>query len=96
MSSVGAVVTAATLCASVWTISPIAGVLVALALLPGLLVYAQTARQQEEIWVPYGKWRRRASYQAEQLVNQRSATELATLGTGRAGGDGRRRQPCRG
>jgi ATP-binding cassette subfamily B protein len=82
MSSVGTVVTAATLCASVWTINPIAGVLVALALLPGLLVYARTARRQEEIFVPMGKWRRRASYQAEQLVNQRSATELATLGTG--------------
>lgn len=82
MSSLGAVVTAATLCASIWTINPIAGVLVPLALLPALLVYARTARRQEEIWVPYGKWRRRAAYQAEQLVNQRSATELATLGTG--------------
>jgi ATP-binding cassette, subfamily B, bacterial len=40
------------------------------------------ARRQEEIWVPAGKWRRLASYQAEQLVNQRSATELTTLGTG--------------
>ena len=49
MSSVGAVVTAATLCASVWTINPIAGVLVPLALVPALLVYARTARQQEEI-----------------------------------------------
>jgi ATP-binding cassette, subfamily B, bacterial len=82
MSSLGAVVTAGTLCASVWRINPIAGVLVPLALLPALLVYARTARKQEEIWVPYGKWRRRAAYQAEQLVSQRSATELAALGTG--------------
>jgi ATP-binding cassette, subfamily B, bacterial len=54
MSSLAAVVTAATLCASVWTINPIAGVLVALALLPGLLVYARTARRQEEIWFRQG------------------------------------------
>lgn len=77
----GAAVTAVSLCASVWTLSPWAGGLVALALVPGVVSAARVARQQDAIFVPYGRARRRASYLVEQLVSARTATELATLGT---------------
>lgn len=81
VAAVGAVVTAASLCASVWTLSPGAGVLVGLALVPGVVAASRVARQQDAIFVPYGRARRRASYLVEQLVSSRTATELATLGT---------------
>jgi ATP-binding cassette, subfamily B, bacterial len=77
------VVTALTLSASVWTLSPVAGVLVGLALVPGVVSAARVARRQDAIFVPYGQARRRASYLTEQLVHPRTATELATLGTSR-------------
>ncbi|MFD2078380.1 ATP-binding cassette, subfamily B [Actinopolymorpha cephalotaxi] len=82
VASVGALVTAAALCVTVWRISPVAGVLVVAALLPNLLVFAWEARMQDEAFVPYGEWERRTEYAVEQLVSQRTATELATLGSG--------------
>ena len=82
VASVGALVTAAALCVSVWRISPVAGVLVVTALLPNLLVFAWEAKMQDAAFVPYGEWERRTEYAVEQLVSQRTATELATLGSG--------------
>lgn len=82
MAAAAAVVTAATLCISVSLISPVAGILVVAALVPNLLVFAWEARLQSEAFIPFGRQERLANYQTEQLVTQRSATELATLGTG--------------
>ncbi|MET9022480.1 ABC transporter ATP-binding protein [Actinopolymorpha sp. NPDC004070] len=82
VASVGALVTAAALCVSVWMISPLAGALVVAALLPNLLVFAWEAKMQDAAFVPYGEWERRSEYAVEQLVAQRTATELATLGSG--------------
>ncbi|MGW0228497.1 ABC transporter ATP-binding protein [Actinopolymorpha singaporensis] len=82
VASVGALVTAAALCVSVWKVSPVAGVLVVAALVPNLLVFAWEAKMQDAAFVPYGEWERRSEYAVEQLVGQRTATELATLGSG--------------
>ena len=83
IASVGALVTAVALCATVWTINPIAGLLVVAALVPNLLVYAWNAKMQDAAFVPLGEKERRSEYAVEQLVGQRTATEIATLGSGR-------------
>lgn len=84
IASVAALVTAAVLCATVWTISPVAGVLVVAALLPFLLVFAWESKMQDAAFLKHGFWERRSNYAVEQLVSQRTATELNTLGSGSA------------
>ncbi|HEY9290646.1 MAG TPA: hypothetical protein VIP98_05130 [Microlunatus sp.] len=83
ISSATSVVTAALLCVTVWNISPLAGVLVIAALIPTIVVFAWEAKMQDVEFVPYGEWSRRSDYSVEQLVTQRTGTELATLGSGR-------------
>lgn len=83
VASAAAVVTAAALCVTVWMISPIAGVLVIAALVPSLLVFAWEAKLQDVVFLRSGHWERRSNYAVEQLVSQRTATELATLGSGK-------------
>lgn len=82
VAAVAALLTAVSLCASVWMISPIAGVLVVAALLPGLLIFGWESAMQDRAFVPVARWVRRTDYRVEQLITQRSATELATLGSG--------------
>lgn len=82
VASAAAVVTAAALCVTVWMISPVAGVLVVAALIPSLLVFAWEAKLHDAGFLQVGHWERRSDYAVEQLVNQRTATELATLGSG--------------
>lgn len=81
IAAAATLVTAVALCVSVWQFSPAAGVLVTVALVPGLVAYARVARQEGELFVQVHQWRRRSYYLMEQLVGQRTATELATLGT---------------
>jgi ATP-binding cassette subfamily B protein len=82
IASIAALVTAATLCATVWMISPIAGVLVVAALVPFLVVFAWESKMQDEAFARHGFWERRSNYAVEQLVTHRTATELTTLGSG--------------
>ncbi|SDS89386.1 ATP-binding cassette domain-containing protein [Microlunatus soli] len=82
ITAVAAVITAVSLCASVWVISPIAGILVVAALLPSLMIFGWQAAMQDRAFVPVARWQRRTDYRVEQLIGQRSATELATLGSG--------------
>ena len=82
IASVAALVAAASLGVTVWTISPLAGVLVVAALVPFLLAYAWESKMQDRQFARHGFWERRTNYAVEQLVNQRTATELATLGSG--------------
>ena len=82
IAAIAALVAAATLGLTVWTISPIAGVLVVLALVPFLLVFAWESKMQDEEFVRHGFWERRTNYAVEQLVGQRTAIELTTLGSG--------------
>lgn len=82
IASIAALVAAATLGVTVWTISPIAGVLIVLALVPFLLVFTWQAKMQDKAFTRHGFWHRRSNYALEQLVTQRTATELTTLGSG--------------
>lgn len=82
IASVAALVAAASLGVTVWTISPVAGVLVVVALVPFLLVFAWESKMQDEAFARHGFWERRTNYAVEQLVAQRTATELTTLGSG--------------
>lgn len=82
IASIAALVAAASLGVTVWTISPIAGLLVVLALVPFLLVFAWESKMQDEAFARHGFWERRTNYAVEQLVTQRTATELTTLGSG--------------
>lgn len=82
ISAAAAVVAAGGLCVTVWVISPLAGLLVVAALVPTLLVFAWQAQMQDREFVPVAEWQRRSEYAIEQLVAQRTGTELATLGSG--------------
>ncbi|GAB3926686.1 hypothetical protein GCM10011575_08180 [Microlunatus endophyticus] len=82
LASIAALVTAVTLGVTVWVISPVAGVLVVAALVPFLLVFAWESKMQDEAFTRHGFAERRSNYAVEQLVGQRTATELTTLGSG--------------
>lgn len=77
------VLTAVTLCASIWTINPLAGVLVALAVIPTLAGFGYSAVFQERMDPPRAEQRRYINYYLEQLMYQRTGTELRTLGASR-------------
>ncbi|ADB32020.1 ABC transporter related protein [Kribbella flavida DSM 17836] len=79
----GAAVTAVVLCAVVWQINPLSGLLVAAALVPTVLAFTAIARMEARGWPDVAAADRRAAYATEQLVQQRSGTELAVLGSGR-------------
>ena len=52
-------------------------------MVPVVFAYARVARNEDAYFLPAGQQARRANYLVEQLISQRSATELATLGSGR-------------
>lgn len=79
----GAGVTSAALCAVVWAINPISGLLVVAALVPTVGAFTVISRMEAHGWPLVAASDRRASYATEQLVQQRSGTELAVLGSGR-------------
>ncbi|MBA8796203.1 ATP-binding cassette subfamily B protein [Friedmanniella endophytica] len=82
LAAVGALVTAAALCVSVSVINPVAGVLAVAALVPFLVVFGWEAQLQDRAFVELGRHERQVGYHAEQLVQLRTGTELATLGSG--------------
>ncbi|MFT3887090.1 MAG: ABC transporter ATP-binding protein [Arachnia sp.] len=82
MSAVTAVIGAAALCASVWSLSPAAGILVVLAVVPSMLASSWAAIKQDRQWPKIGEYQRKMGYCQEQLVFARTGTELATLGSG--------------
>ncbi len=77
----GSVMTAAALCVAVAAINPLAGLLVAASLAPTVWAFTRIARAEEEGWPRVGAAARRAQYASEQLLQQRTGTELATLGS---------------
>lgn len=76
------VVTAVALCASIATISPAASLLVAAALLPTVVAFTFIARAELAGLPRLAAANRRSSYLLEQLLQQRTGTELATLQSG--------------
>ncbi|MEV6284689.1 ATP-binding cassette domain-containing protein [Kribbella sp. NPDC051770] len=78
----GAGVTSAVLCAVVGEINPVSGILVLAALAPTVLAFTGISRMEARGWPAVAAADRRAAYATEQLVQQRSGTELAVLGTG--------------
>jgi ATP-binding cassette subfamily B protein len=78
----GAAITSAALCAVVWTINPVSGLLVVAALLPTVLAFTVVSRTEARGWPKVAAFDRRAGYATEQLVQQRPGTELAVLGSG--------------
>ncbi len=77
----GSAVTAVALSVAVVAINPFAGLLVLASLVPTVWVFTRIARAEEAGWPKVGAAERRAQYAAEQLLQQRTGTELATLGS---------------
>jgi ATP-binding cassette subfamily B protein len=80
---IGTAITAVGLCAAIFSFSPAAGLLVLSALLPTVVAMTFIARVEARGWPPVAAAQRRSAYAMEQLLQQRSGTELALLGTGR-------------
>jgi ATP-binding cassette, subfamily B, bacterial len=78
----GAGATSVVLCAVVWEINPISGLLILAALVPTVLAFTGISRMEARGWPLVAAADRRAAYATEQLVQQRPGTELAVLGTG--------------
>jgi len=78
----GAAATSVVLCVAVSTINPVSGVLVLAALVPTVLAFTAIARVESKGWPKVADHDRRAGYATEQLIQQRSGTELAVLGSG--------------
>ncbi|WP_237771436.1 ATP-binding cassette domain-containing protein [Kribbella sp. ALI-6-A] len=79
----GAGVTSVVLCAVVWQLNPVSGLLVLAALVPTVLAFTGISRMEARGWPLVAASDRRAAYATEQLVQQRPGTELAVLGSGR-------------
>lgn len=79
---VGTALTSAGLCAAIFGFSATAGVLVLSALLPTMLAMTFIARSESLGWPPIAAIERRSAYAMEQLLQQRTGSELATLGSG--------------
>ncbi|QDP95297.1 ABC transporter ATP-binding protein [Microlunatus elymi] len=79
---IGTAITAAGLCVAIFSFSPAAGLLALAALLPTVVAMTFIARVEARGWPPVAAVQRRSAYAMEQLLQQRSGTELALLGTG--------------
>lgn len=77
----GNVITAVSLTAAMWRLSPLAGFMSLLALLPATIGFTFVSRIQLANGPGISRERKYADYYLDQLVYQRSAVELATLGT---------------
>lgn len=80
---VGNLVTAVSLAIALWTLSPLAGAIALLVLVPTLYGFSVVARREVTHWPQVVAPTRKANYLLDQLKYQRTATELATLGAGR-------------
>ena len=81
--SLQGLLTGGSLAFAVSQFSPLAGAALVLSLVPLVVVFAMGASLQNRLWEPTGEAQRRAAYLIEQLVTQRTGTELATLGASR-------------
>lgn len=82
IKSVSALVAAVALGVALWPYSPVAALLIVVALIPSLITYSWAARMQDEQFEVEAAHDNRSRYLLDQLVDQRTATELKTLGTG--------------
>lgn len=80
--SLSALVAAVALGAALWPHSPVAAVLIVAALLPSLITYSWAARMQDEQFELEARHDNRSRYLLDQLIDQRTAMELKTLGAG--------------
>jgi ATP-binding cassette, subfamily B, bacterial len=81
VQATGNVITAVSLTAAIWRLNPLAGIMSLLALLPVIIGFAFVSRIELSNWRGVSKERKYADYYLDQLVYQRSAVELVTLGT---------------
>ncbi|MFK4089829.1 ABC transporter ATP-binding protein [Kribbella sp. NPDC020789] len=77
----GAGVTSVVLCAAIWSINPLSGLLVLAALVPTVIAFTAISRMESHGWPRVAEQERRAAYATEQLLQQRTGTELAVLGS---------------
>jgi ATP-binding cassette, subfamily B, bacterial len=82
MSSVSSLLTFMALFVSVWFIAPQASIVIVLSLIPSLVVFSWAASRQSAMFDQVGEHLRRTTYLIEQLVQQRSGTEIAAFGSG--------------
>lgn len=82
LATIGTVITAFGLCITVCSMNLLAGLFVMAAMVPAIAVRSYVAHHQEKHWPEYAKASRHADYATEQLIQQRSGTELAVAGTG--------------
>lgn len=82
LGGVASITTAVVLCATIAGIDPVAGLLVAVALAPAVILFGWQGRERQASAVAFGRADRLSAYAIEQLVGQRSGTELITLGSG--------------
>lgn len=78
----GTALTSIGLCTAIFGFSASAGLLVLATLLPTVLAMTFIARSESVGWPPVAAAERRSAYAMEQLLQQRSGTELALLGSG--------------
>ncbi len=76
------VITAVSLCVTIGTFNPLSGVLVGASLAPTVLAFTLIARVELAGLPRLARASRRANHLTEQLLQQRSGTELATLQSG--------------
>ncbi|MFE6509296.1 ABC transporter ATP-binding protein [Nocardioides sp. NPDC057767] len=82
LAAAGTLITAVGLCVTVSSMNVLAGLFVMAAMGPTIVVHAYVARHETKHWPEYAKASRYAGYATEQLIQQRSGTELAVAGTG--------------
>lgn len=74
-------VAAVTLCASLIMINPVTGLLVGTAMLPTVLGFTVISRAESHGWPIMAGHQQRAGYATEQVIRERTGTELAVLGS---------------
>jgi len=82
LSAGAALLGALALGAAIWPFSALAAVLVVLALLPNLMVFAWSAGVQDTRFTASASHSGRFRYLLDQLIDARTGTELSALGTG--------------
>lgn len=79
--SLRALITSITVVAALWPTSPLGGLLIVASLLPLMLLAPWSSKVRARAFAARVEPTRRSAYLSEQLAYQRTATELASLGT---------------
>ena len=82
VTSLVSVVTVLGLFSATWAINPVPGVALVAAVVPALVAFSALSMNEARVLGPVAEQRKRAEYLVDQLVYQRTATELKALGTG--------------